>query len=183
MSRDLTLPETIDGMTIQEINRKNLLAVKDAFDGLLLDFWLIQGTFLGLYRDGDIIPYDNDVDLGIRNEDVAKAQQARDILEPLGFTYIWQPPHPVIPLKHFAYIRHNVIVDIFLFEKVGGRRICRKITKIESNAFETYNELEFQRRKFRIFHEPEKWLRYFYGDSWRTPIKDRHAGPEIFGEP
>lgn len=183
MARDKQYPKTISGMTIQEINRANLLDVKDAFDKYKLDFWLIQGTFLGLYRDGDIIPYDNDVDLAIRSEDFGKLLETRATLEELGFRFIYEPVHRLLLPKHGGYERYTVAADVFFFEKVKGKRVCRAIRKITDEAFETYNELEYRGRKFRILNEPERWLKYLYGDSWRTPIKDRHADPKIFGEP
>jgi len=183
MSRDKILPDIINGMTIQEINKRNLLDVKDAFDKFQLDFWLMQGTFLGLYRDGDIIPYDNDVDLAIRNEDLQKFFETRDSLEALELEFIYEPAHRVLLPKHGGYLRNGVPVDVFFFEKVEDKRVCRAIRKITDRAFETYNEIEYQGRKFRIFHEPERWLKYLYGDNWRTPLKNRHASPEIFGEP
>lgn len=174
MSRDKVLPEYIDGKTIYEINKSNLLEVKDAFDKHGLDFWLIQGTFLGLYRDGDIIPWDNDVDLAIRSEDLPLLEQTRSTLEPLGFRYIYEPAHPILLPKHGGYERYGVAIDVFFFEKRDNRRVNRHITQITQDAFEIYNELEYEGREFRIFHEPERWLTYFYGD-WKTPIRNRHA--------
>ena len=182
MSRDKILPDKIDGMTIQEINRRNLLDVKDVFDKYELDFWPIQGTFLGLYRDGDIIPYDNDVDLAIRSEALQKFFETRGDMESLGFRFIYEPAHRILLPKHGGYERNGVPVDVFFFGKVGDKRVCRAIRRITDKAFETYNEVKYKGRKFRIFNEPERWLQYLYGDSWRTPIKNRHAGPEIFGE-
>jgi len=177
MSRDITLPESIDGMTVYEILKANLLDIKDVFDKYKLDFWPIQGTFLGLYRDGDIIPYDNDVDVAIRREDYPKIEQAKVDLEKKGFKYIyglWSCPEVA---KHVAFVRHMATVDVFLFEKKGLHRVNRHISQIAAEAFEIYNELKYKGRKFRIFNNPEKWLSYFYG-AWEIPVKGYHAFPK-----
>lgn len=178
MARNINLPERIDGMTRYEIMKSNLLDVKDAFDKQELDFWLLQGTFLGLYRDGDIIPWDNDVDLAIRHEDYHKLEPAIPDLEAQGFKYVYGLWASLEGAKHVAFVRHQVTVDIFLFKKgENGRRVNRHITEISEDAFEVYNELEYESRKFRIFNNPEKWLSYFYG-GWETPVKGYHAFPK-----
>jgi phosphorylcholine metabolism protein LicD len=43
---------------------KNLREVKDVFDKNNIIFWLDQGTLLGAVRDGKLIEWDTDIDLG-----------------------------------------------------------------------------------------------------------------------
>jgi len=178
MSRDLNIPDCINGQSRQDIMRKNLLDIKDAFDHVGLDFWPIQGTLLGLYRDGDVIPYDNDVDVAIRKEDFHKIDNAITELQGKGLEYIYGS-WAGTP-KHVAFKRNEVTVDVFLFELRDDRRANRHITQIADSAFEIYNELEYQGRQFRIFYNPEKWLSYFYG-YWEKPVEGYHAFPQKIG--
>lgn len=47
-----------------EIVAENLREIKEIFDKIGIDYWLDLGTLLGAVRDGKIIEWDTDVDLG-----------------------------------------------------------------------------------------------------------------------
>ena len=49
----------------EETAVENLREIKDVFDKIGVEFWLDHGTLLGAVRDGKIIEWDSDVDLGI----------------------------------------------------------------------------------------------------------------------
>jgi len=42
-----------------------LRQVKEVFDNYDVEYWLDCGTLLGAVRNGKIIPWDNDIDLGM----------------------------------------------------------------------------------------------------------------------
>ena len=42
-----------------------LRQVKEVLDNYDVEYWLDYGTLLGAVRDGKIIPWDNDIDLGM----------------------------------------------------------------------------------------------------------------------
>ena len=49
---------------------KNLRDIKDLFDKHAISYWLDSGTLLGAVRDGKLIEWDSDVDLGVWDNDV-----------------------------------------------------------------------------------------------------------------
>lgn len=51
---------------------ENLREIKDIFDIIGINYWLDTGTLLGAVRDGKIIEWDNDVDLGAWYDDDIK---------------------------------------------------------------------------------------------------------------
>jgi len=57
---------------------ESLRQVKKIFDKHKIDFWLDFGTLLGAIRDKRIIPWDKDIDLGMRREDLQKLLSFED---------------------------------------------------------------------------------------------------------
>lgn len=148
-----------------EIAKKNLSDTKRILDSEGIKFWLIFGTFLGAYRDKAIIPYDKDTDLAIYCEDLPALACCKDTFAKEGF-YLGVDPD-VATLN-----RDGEHTDIYFFRSDGSKRIWRSI-KYDISAFETFNEIQFLGQNWRILSEPERWLKYTYGEDWRTPIKGK----------
>ena len=157
-----------------EANRDNLIAIKDVFDKHNITFWLLKGTFLGLYRGGDIIEYDNDIDLALGKEDWGLYETCEKEFTELGFQVI------LTSSGCKALKRNDAGVDFFFFKKEGGGRVYSHMAMPET-AFDEYNFIRWRDRDFRIFSDPERWLKYIYGEDWRTPIKDKHASNQVYG--
>lgn len=49
--------------------RNLLFEVSNALNELEVKYWLDFGSLLGIFRDGDIIPHDNDIDFAVLNPD------------------------------------------------------------------------------------------------------------------
>jgi lipopolysaccharide cholinephosphotransferase len=56
----------------RELAASNLRLVKEVLDEFGIEFWLDAGTLLGAIRDGEIIEWDNDIDLCMWNDDRKK---------------------------------------------------------------------------------------------------------------
>lgn len=84
MSEELSQKSlTIDD--ISELTVKDLREVKEAFDSLGIICWLDWGTLLGAVRDGRMIRWDHDVDLGIIDNDLKKTISIIPELRRRGF--------------------------------------------------------------------------------------------------
>ncbi|MFC1942664.1 LicD family protein [Chloroflexota bacterium] len=166
---------TPPGHTIDiKISADNLTDIKKILDENGIRFWLMFGTFLGAYRDGAIIPYDEDTDLAICSEDLPLLVQCEEELNKKGFTLA------VLPLSATLY-RDNEHTDIYCFSLEEGKRVWNEI-KCDANAFDIYCDVQFLDQKWRILNDPERWLKYTYGDDWETPIKGKGILGYAYGE-
>jgi len=164
------------GHTINvEISERNLTDIKRILDKAGIKFWLIFGTFLGVCRDKAIIPYDLDTDLAIYAEDVFELVWCEVAFTREGFQLV------VDTSTAATLYRDGEHTDIYLFRLDKGKRVWGEV-RYTVSAFETFNEIEFIGQNWRIFSEPERWLRYTYGEDWRTPIRGKDIRGYAYGE-
>ena len=165
---------TPPGHTINvEISERNLIDIKKILDESGLRYWLMFGTFLGAYRDKAIIPYDGDTDLAIYAEDLSDLVSCADTFVKLGFELRVGPAMEAgCPTGLY---RDGERAGFALFKLEGSKRVWKSI-KYDAGAFETFNEIQFLGQNFRILSDPERWLKYTYGEDWRTPIKGKGVG-------
>ena len=106
-----------------------LFELKRICDKHDIHFYLLAGTTLGAVRHEGMIPWDDDVDVGLLKEDLVKLQAVlADELDPkLGFEFVCLENEPGFP-RLFGKILYNrqSCVDLFLIAKwttndlVGG---------------------------------------------------------------
>jgi hypothetical protein len=105
----------------------NLKAVKSVFDKLDIKFWLLYGTALGAVRDGKIMEWDHDIDIGLWNYDRAKLFMALSELRGNHkFTFISDiyPDNYIIQIKMFSTKGDNSHqIDFYLWDNKGPNHI------------------------------------------------------------
>ncbi|MDE7173220.1 MAG: tetratricopeptide repeat protein [Helicobacter sp.] len=158
-----------------ETGKKGLLAIKRTLDELGVPFLLVAGTILGIYRDGDLLPHDKDVDLGLpwgipRAElihTVCKYNFACNYTEEdiNGEKGQWN-----ISIVH---IPTGTTIDFF-FLKPEGDTIVGGIHKNGKTLYtKTTNtgrmQLDYAGTTFWTFGKLDSYLGELYGAGWRTP--------------
>jgi len=157
-----------------EISERNLTDIKRIFDKAGVRFWLAFGTLLGAYRDKAIMPYDEDTDLVMYSEELFGLVCCEDAFGREGFQLGIDPGMATL-------YRDGEHTDICLFKLDGNKRVFM-LVKYDVSAFETFNEIEFLDQKWRTFNEPERWLKYTYGEDWETPVKGKGITGHAYGE-
>lgn len=150
-----------------EVATRNLLDIKAFLDKAEVKFWLMHGTFLGAYRDGCLMPWDGDTDLGVYREDFPRLlNYCKDEFYKMGFDFGFDPGIA-------SLWRDGENTDFCPFQLVGNERVWLKF-RYPAEAFETLNTVRLLGTTWRILNNPERWLAYSYGNDWRTPIKGRN---------
>jgi hypothetical protein len=133
-------------------------------------FFLVDGTLLGLVRDGGFIVGDTDIDIGMWIED----RDGRIItdLESAGFQHVCTLGTPESGLMH-TFRDGDIKVDVgfyyhqsdqvwtMLFSR--GRRLRSSFAKFELQA------AQFKGIPVMLPAPHEQYLRIMYGENWRVP--------------
>ena len=149
----------------------NVLFARDAMRALAeatakagLEVFLVSGTLLGYMRNGNFLPHDNDLDVGIF--DGFSVDTLRSALYSTGcFTIMAKRSPHCIRIRHF----NGTAIDIFTHyrekddywhaaSKTSWHNSPFALKKVEFLGFETY-----------IPDPPEKYLEENYGKDWRIP--------------
>ncbi|NOZ07793.1 MAG: LicD family protein [FCB group bacterium] len=180
-----------------EIKAVTLLEkIADVIETEKCEYWLDGGTLLGAVRDGKLIPWDHDLDLGLKYKSdeqirsLITALKKKFYVRVLPFsrkTHIWQLGKyrvlKVYPRK-FRFGRDKLCADIFIFYRGTldqTREIVYKYGVWDQNAvhnhqvLDTLSTLTFYGREYSVPGQPEKFLQAKYGKDWRTPRKDWHV--------
>jgi len=157
-----------------------------------IPYWLDDGTLLGIIRDGMLLPWDVDIDIGVPGEYGEKVfSLKRDffprykMLKRLAPT-AWLPGKmrvaKIRPLRS-EIMKDSLHLDIFFKYTVDNESLwvdsyCKK--KVPRCFYENLRKITWEERDYRIPSDVEKYLEVRYGANWKTPIKEYDAS---VGEP
>ena len=93
-----------------EIAVENLRDVKEVFDKNDVNFWLDSGVLLGAVRDGKIIEWDTDIDLGTWYNNLTKLISTFPKFKKKGFNIILNRKWTCTTLRRFDF---NINVELY----------------------------------------------------------------------
>lgn len=160
--------------------RQALLALKQALDSLQIPFFLAFGTFLGIARDGELLPHDKDMDVGLPWSTPRLA--LIEALLTLGFicpqieSYRQNPPGSYATVIHLA---SRITIDFFFARPLtlaDGRRVVDMgFAKGEHSSlywrFSPFamGGIDYAGERFLAPADAATHLAEVYGADWRVP--------------
>lgn len=159
-------------ITIEE-GKAVLELTKYLFDTIGLDFFLCFGTLLGAVRDKSIIIGDEDVDTFILNEKLL--YENLPWLDKHGLHVIRVNKGKVYSFRSTG----NVYIDVYIARPYTGDIWSLYCWKLNSNItpkkyFKQFQEIDFLGKKYKCPKDPHKILEFWYGKTWKTPIRSHN---------
>ena len=169
----------------QDILYKNLCEFWDIFKRNGIKCWLSHGTMLGVYRDNNFIPYDDDADVGA---DIATSQnrlKAEEELRQAGFYVpeLGRLDEPVDPEKNMPYsdtvaIRDGEKIEVWWFEKRGKEYLYDvhrppACLHHDQKYYDKLSKISFRGKRFEIPNYIDEYIVIMYGEDWNVPQEGR----------
>ena len=154
------------------IAKEMLREAKQIMDQLGVVFFLRQGTCLGAVRDGDLIPWDDDLDLGsvVGLNGLTERSMDRVVAAFRDNGYFAK----VEGNDHYinaAMVKSSMRMDWACYRIIDDNIFHYPGIRLPIRLFTELKEIEFIGEKFLVPNPPEEYLRIKYGPSWMSPKK------------
>lgn len=175
--KPFTYDDEIDDITydtisaISEEDAAKLLALtKNLFGQCGIRFYLAYGTLLGAVRDKGLIKGDEDVDVFVDSE-----EELRN-----NIPFLYDNGLKLCRIEeHLLYSFHSdnkSFIDVYIKDKLPTSIWSLWCYSISGYAVpkwyvNRFDKIDFLGMEFLCPHKPERLLRYWYGKTWRTPIR------------
>ena len=146
-----------------------------------INYFVADGTLLGIIREGELIPHDTDLDFYIFGNK-KNVKFVKKIMKQNKYK-VGRKLRYLLNIQQLSfYNKEKVIVDFCFWYKKGDYLFFRapEIPRPRAQDYfyftgETY--IKFNGIEFKTFHNPEQWLAMMYGETWRIP--ETHKTPWI----
>lgn len=151
---------------------KALRETKHILDNFGVTFFLRQGTCLGAIRDNDLLPWDDDIDVGsvIGLHGVTETSLEKIVVAFRDHGFLARIDHlsvsPYIPL-----VKYSTRIDWQCYKVVDDYIIQFPFLRSPLELFKELKEISFLNETFLVPNPPEEYLRLKYGENWKTPRK------------
>ena len=140
-----------------------------------IKWWLSAGTILGLYRDGDFIPHDTDIDIGVEGDHYNNQEKINKLMvafQKNGFRLIRTMFYGDYTMQLAFIDKRNIIFDLYFFYPIFNEMINYNnggiLTK-PSKLFSSLGKMEFKGYEYNCPNDIDEYLAFRYGEDWKVP--------------
>lgn len=164
-----------------------------------IHYFAVAGTALGALRCSSLIPWDNDLDIGMTIEDVHSMETNLEVLNEFkeyGIEMKRNPgnnsPKLILvnpPFKSCDEYDMNAECDIFMFKYVRRKRRYYLVSKwnymlkgykaISADRFRNIVEVDWCGSKINMLQQSDIEISNMYGKNWMKPLFDKTHQPSI----
>jgi hypothetical protein len=151
---------------------KNLIEFVKIFDKCQVRYWLDGGSLLGIIRDGKLMEYDVDCDIGV---DFETFYNQRTIIFKEMKKLYWTPKENETNEHRQKFIKGFNKIDTFLFKKYKNlywHRAFGGVFYWQEDLLNTLDTCTINNYDFCVPHNPKLFLEKLYGQNWTKPIKN-----------
>ncbi len=182
--------------------RQHLIDMLKFVDGFLkkhdIKYWLAYGTLLGAVRDGKMIPWDEDIDLGIEIDDAREVLKHLPELYEAGYSFAisMMSDGKICSINIFCSKTNSLHITLDISEETTDLYLGECISGIQfpgcywpKDDIEKLIEIEFEGRMYPAPTNPEFGLSVYYSRDWKIPqakkwikdmiLADPNADPEV----
>ena len=137
-----------------------------------IKYYFSEGTALGLYRDGYLIDWDDDVDIAMEEEQYNKfVKKCLPELFNKGYYYVNQM-NDTLNHNFLTLLKNGHLIDIENVKK--GEKCTSKSGKLCDELLPHIQKLTEKEWRGRRFPVPEeRYYVYLYGKNWKVPRKTK----------
>jgi len=141
-----------------------------------LDAFPCYGTLLGMYRDNDFLPHDDDIDLAVvvdLEEGKTANESTREWIDRIE-AYGMKCRLPSQNSSNFHVYFSDCDMDLFIMHRVKKKKIHTHmehyvLKDIDRSLIEPLTTFEFKGYEFNAPHKIEAFLERRYGKGWTVP--------------
>jgi hypothetical protein len=164
--KSVIAPKPMDPIAAAE----RLIDIKRILDELGAVFFIASGTCLGAIREGQFIPWDDEMDMGsvigLNGLDEKTIDRGITAFENNGY-YV----HVDRSSRHIGVhvVKGSIRADWTCHRISGGSVFQYPGVRTSLELFTQLKEIDFIGEKFLVPNPPEKYLETKYGSNWATP--------------
>jgi len=135
-------------------------------------YFLSEGTALGIYRDGDLIDWDDDIDFAMDEENSKKfVEYCVPEFVKNGYLYMISIAYTNLNMLSFIKYFHSIDVDRIIV----GEKCTSKCGKLCDELLPHIQRIEHRYWRGRMWPVPsESYYEYLYGKNWKIPKKTKN---------